>query len=117
MPSRVRKDRHRVLLKGMGASGGIAAGYARIVRDPTQVNRIHEGDILVTEMTNPMYVIAILKAAAIVTDVGGLLSHAAIIARELGIPCVVGTNTATKTLKDGERIRVNGNEGLIYAGD
>ncbi|RJS75589.1 hypothetical protein CW714_00170 [Methanophagales archaeon] len=72
---------------------------------------------IVTVMTNPMYVVAIQKAKAIVTDVGGMICHAAIIARELGLPCVVGTGKATKILKDNMEGIVDGTKGIVYLSD
>jgi len=89
-------------------------GKVKIILDPSDNSKMRKGDILVTEMTNPLFVPAIQKAKAIVTDVGGLLSHAAIVSRELGIPCVVGTKKATKILKDNQKIIVNATKGEIY---
>ena len=76
-----------------------------------------QGDILVTKMTDPDYVVAMKKACAIITDEGGITAHAAIVSRELGIPAVVGTEKATHTLHDGEIVTVDGNTGKIYMGD
>jgi pyruvate,water dikinase len=81
---------------------------------PSENPKVKNGDILVTTMTNPLFVPAIQKAAAIVTDVGGLLSHAAIVSREFGIPCIVGTKKATKILNDGDEIIVDGTKGEVY---
>ena len=75
-----------------------------------------KGDILVTEMTDPLYMLAIEKAKAIVTDVGGLLCHAAITSREMKIPCIVNTKKATKILKNNQKIIVNVTKGEIYEG-
>jgi len=75
-----------------------------------------KGDILVTEMTDPLYMLAIEKAKAIVTDVGGLLCHAAITSREMKIPCIVNTKKATKILKNNQKIIVNATKGEIYEG-
>jgi len=75
-----------------------------------------KGDILVTEMTDPLYMLAIEKAKAIVTDVGGLLCHAAITSREMKIPCIVNTKKATKVLKNNQKIIVNATKGEIYEG-
>jgi len=103
----------KILLKGMPASAGKAKGKVKIILDPEKINKMKEGDILVTEMTNPLFVPAMKKAVAIVTDVGGQLSHAAIVSREFGIPCVVATKKATKTLKDGMEVIVDGSKGLV----
>ncbi|MDD4858947.1 MAG: phosphoenolpyruvate synthase [Dehalococcoidales bacterium] len=105
-----------VLLSGAPASPGIAAGPVKIVPDPSQIDKVLTGDILVAEMTTPDFVPAMKRAAAIVTDRGGRTAHAAIVSRELGIPCVVGTEKATKALKDGQMITVDGSKGKVYAG-
>ena len=88
----------------------------KIVTDPSQIDRVLEGDVLVAEMTTPDYVPAMKRAVAIVTDRGGRTAHAAIVSREMGIPCVVGTGKATKTLKDGQVITVDGRYGKVFAG-
>jgi pyruvate,water dikinase len=104
------------ILKGAPASPGIASGPVHAIADIKDVGSLKSGEILVTTMTTPDFVPAMKKAAAIVTDQGGLTSHAAIISRELGVPCVVGTTTATQTLKTGQVITVNGATGEVYAG-
>ncbi len=106
-----------VILKGLAASPGIAAGRARVLKGPEEISRVMSGDILVTAMTSPDYVPAMKKAAAIVTDEGGITSHAAIVSRELGVPCVVGTGTATKVITDGMEVTVDGRSGLVYRGN
>ncbi len=106
--------KQKIILKGIPASAGVAKGKVRIILDPSECSNMRKGNILVTEMTNPLFVPAIQKAKAIVTDIGGLLSHAAIVSRELGIPCVVNTKKATKILKDNQKIIVNATEGEIY---
>jgi len=105
-----------VILKGAAASSGMAFGPAVVIHSPEDIDKIKEGDVLVTEMTTPDYVPAMKRATAIVTDKGGRTSHAAIVSRELGIPCVVGTDTATTTLKDIGVITVDGAKGVIYKG-
>jgi pyruvate,water dikinase len=105
-----------VLLSGSPASPGIASGPVKIVADPSLIDEVLDGDILVAEMTTPDFVPAMKRAVAIVTDRGGRTAHAAIVSRELGIPCVVGTEGATATLKDGQVITVNGASGKIYDG-
>ncbi len=106
-----------LLVSGISASPGIGVGKVKILKGPKELNKVKKGDILVTDMTDPDYVPAMKKASAIVTNKGGRTSHAAIVSRELGIPCVVGTEHATKFLKEGEVVTVNGYKGLIYAGD
>jgi len=105
-----------VLLSGSPASPGIASGPVEIVTDPSQIDKVKEGDILVAEMTTPDFVPAMKRASAIVTDRGGRTAHAAIVSRELGIPCVVGTEKAMATLKDSQVITVDGGAGKVYDG-
>ncbi len=105
-----------VLLQGAPASPIISSGKVVIIRSPKELSKIEKGCVMVTEMTNPDYVPAMRRAAAIITDKGGRTSHAAIVARELGIACVVGTGTATKSLKDGMLVTVDGSKGIVYKG-
>ncbi len=104
------------LLQGLAASPGIAHGVVKIIRSPKELNKIKQGDILVTKMTNPDYVPGMKRAAGIITDEGGSTSHAAIVSRELGVVCVVGTKDATKKLKDGNSVTIDGYNGLVYLG-
>ncbi len=110
------EEKRDVLLKGLSASPGIASGTVKIVKDASELSKVHEGDILVATMTNPDYVPAMKKASAIVTDEGGLTSHAAIVSREMMIPAIVGTDKATELLKDGDIITVDGSKGEVYKG-
>lgn len=105
-----------VLVRGIGASPGIASGLARLIARTDQQSALAPGEVLVTEMTSPDWVPMMRRAAAIVTDAGGMTSHASIVSRELGIPCVVGTGTATATLRDGMLVTVDGASGVITAG-
>jgi len=111
------KTKEKLILEGLGASPGVVKGKVKIILTPREANKMKDGEILVTVMTNPLYVTAIQRAKAIITDVGGMICHAAIVARELGIPCVVGTKKATKTLKDGLEVIVDGSEGKVYLSD
>ncbi len=104
------------ILTGLAASPGIGVGKVKIVKDLADLHKINSGDILVTGMTNPDMVVTMQKSAAIVTDEGGLTAHAAIISREMGIPCIVGTQEATIKLKEGEIITVDGTNGKVYKG-
>jgi len=104
------------ILTGAPASPGIGFGIAKIVFSPKEIDKIKIGDVLVASQTNPDYVPAMRKAAAIVTEKGGRTSHAAIVSRELGIPAVVGADGATRIIKEGEVITVNGGSGEIYKG-
>ncbi|MFA6082352.1 MAG: phosphoenolpyruvate synthase [Patescibacteria group bacterium] len=105
-----------ILLKGAPASMGSAFGPVKIIHKPSEIDKVNEGDVLVTEMTTPDFVPAMRRAAGIVTDTGGRTCHAAIVSRELGIPCVVGTGTATSVLKTGQMITVDGQNGQVYKG-
>jgi pyruvate,water dikinase len=104
------------LLSGISASPGIAAGPAQIVYHGSEINKVEEGEVLVAEMTTPDFVPAMKRAVGIVTDRGGRTCHAAIVSRELGVPCVVGTGNATKVLKDEQLITVDGSKGKVYEG-
>jgi len=105
-----------VLLTGDKASPGIASGPVKIIKEVSQIDKVHEGDILVAEMTTPDFVPAMKRAVAIVTDRGGRTAHAAIVSRELGIPCVVGTGEATTRLTNGQVVTVDGSHGKVYEG-
>jgi len=105
-----------VLLAGVSASPGIASGPVKILLNASQIDRVTDGDILVAEMTTPDFVPAMKRAAAIVTNRGGRTAHAAIVSRELGVPCIVGTDGATDTLTDNQIITVDGSHGKVYAG-
>ncbi|CAI1491961.1 MULTISPECIES: phosphoenolpyruvate synthase [Thermococcus] len=105
-----------VILKGLGASPGIGAGRVVVIFDASEIDKVKEGDVLVTTMTNPDMVPAMKRASAIITDEGGRTSHAAIVSRELGIPAVVGTKEATKKLKTGDYVTVDGTRGVVYKG-
>ena len=104
-----------VILTGEPASPGVATGIVNILKSAREINRIKAGDILVTDMTTPDFVPAMKKAVAIITNKGGQTSHAAIVSRELGVPCVVGTKTATTSLKPGRVVTVDGAKGEVYA--
>ena len=104
------------ILSGTSASPGIGTGPVKVLKSPKEIGKIQKGDVLVAPMTSPDYVPAMKKSAAIITDQGGETSHAAIVSRELGIPCVVGTKEATKRLKDGMIVSVDGSSGNIFAG-
>ena len=104
------------MLRGFGASPGVAAGVARILRGPAEMDKLKTGEILVTTMTTPDMVPAMSQAAGIVTDEGGMTCHAAIVSRELGVPCVVGTREATKLIADGSEVTVDGKTGVVFRG-
>ena len=103
----------RKVIKGTTAYPGKIRGIARVVFDPHRVNVFNSGDILVTGMTRPEYLPLMEKSAGFVTDAGGILSHAAIVARELKKPCVIGTIVGTKKIKDGMMVEVDADKGIV----
>jgi pyruvate,water dikinase len=105
-----------VLLSGQPASPGVGVGGVRIVLDPQDIDIVRPGDVLVAEMTTPDFVPAMKRASAIITERGGRTCHAAIVSRELGIPCVVGAGHATTQLAVGRQVTVDGSAGLVYDG-
>jgi len=105
-----------ILLNGTAASPGIGVGPVRVIKDLKDLDKIKGGDILVTKMTNPDMVVSMQKTVGIVTDEGGLTSHAAIVSREMGIPAVVGTENGTTKLQDGDIVTVDGSNGKVYKG-
>jgi len=106
----------RVLLRGLGAAPGRAGGPVALLSSLSEADTFEDGDVLVTHMTAPDWVPLMRRAAAIATDSGGMTCHAAIVSRELGIPCVVGTRDATKTLRDRQSVTVDGTRGVVLAG-
>lgn len=104
----------KMILKGLGASSGKVRGKIRIVSGANDVVKFQKNEVLVAKMTDPTMVIMMAKATAIVTDTGGITCHAAIVSREMGIPCVVATKNATQILKNEQEIIVDGDEGKIY---
>ena len=99
-------------IRGFAASRGVVEGPARVVRVVEEISRLQHGDILVCQVTNPTWAPIFQKIAGAVSDIGGSMSHAAIVAREYGLPAVVGTGSATSRIKDGQRIRVDGGRGV-----
>jgi pyruvate, water dikinase len=106
----------KILIKGETASRGVYAGKVRIIKDISELSKIEKGEVMVTKMTTPDMVPAMQKAGAIVTDEGGMTCHAAIVSREMGTPCIVGTEHATEILKDGQEITVHATRGIVYEG-
>ena len=104
-----------VLVRGIGASPGFVTGKAALIRRGSDYRRLASGSIVVARMTRTDMIIGVEKIAGIVTDVGGSLCHAAIVARELGIPCVVGTESATQEIREKQLIAVNGSDGIVRA--
>ncbi len=112
----IQEIQGQILVQGMAASPGIGSGIVKIVHSMEDLDKIKEGDILVTEMTNPDMVVSMQKASAIVTDEGGITAHAAIVSREMGIPAIVGTENATSKLEDGMEVTVDGFSGKVFLG-
>ncbi|MDO8483161.1 MAG: PEP-utilizing enzyme [bacterium] len=107
------ESKHSDSIRGQVAFKGHARGRVKIVNTVSELAKMHKGNILVSHMTNPDIVPAMKMAAAIVTDLGGITCHAAIVARELGKPCIIGTKIATKVLKDGNMVEVNADKGIV----
>lgn len=105
-----------IIMKGIGVSPGQASGKVRVILNVREISKFQQGEILVTEMTTPDWVPAMRIASAIVTNLGGKTCHAAIVSRELGVPCIVGTEKATKVFKDGQVITIDGQRGLVFRG-
>jgi len=106
----------KVLLTGLGAAPGVATGVVRLIASGRELDKVKQGDIMVTKMTMPDMVPGMKRAGAIVTDEGGMACHAAIVSRELGCPAVVGTKKATEILKEGMEVTVDGGKGTVYEG-
>ncbi len=103
----------KVLLKGTPASLGTVKGRVRVLRNPSESHKIKKGNILVVEMTDPLYMHAMMRAGGIITNIGGILCHAAIVSREFHIPCIVGTGNATEVLEDDQLIILNATKGEV----
>lgn len=116
MESSVANVQLKALVRGLAASPGIGRGKVKYIKDISEIERVQDGDVLVTMMTNPDMVPAMRRASAVVTEEGGRTCHAAIVSRELGIPCIVGAKDATKILKDGMEITVDAKRGVVYEG-
>ena len=102
------------LVTGLVASKGIAKGNCVIVNSVTDFSKVKKGDILVVKNTDPSYVILFSRVAGIITEVGGMCSHAAIVSREMGLPCIVGTGNAREILKDGLKVVLDAEQGIVY---
>ncbi|HSH36842.1 phosphoenolpyruvate synthase, partial [Schnuerera sp.] len=112
----IAQEELKALVRGLAASPGIGTGKVKNIKDISEIARVEEGDILVTIMTNPDMVPAMRRASAVVTEEGGRTCHAAIVSRELGIPCIVGAKGATEALKEGMEITVDAKRGVVYKG-
>jgi pyruvate,water dikinase len=110
-PNTSQREANRV--KGVAGSAGVARGTARVIRSLAEAGKLQPGDVLVAAATEPPWTPLFATASAIVTDVGGVLSHSAVVAREYRIPAVVGTGHATTTFEDGQLLEVDGNAGIV----
>jgi pyruvate,water dikinase len=113
----VAEPEGETLVRGLGAAPGVGHGEVKIISELSRGNDLKEGDVLVTHMTAPDWVPLMRRSAAIITDSGGMTCHAAIVSRELGIPCVVGAADATSKLRDGELVTVDATHGTVYEGE
>jgi pyruvate,water dikinase len=111
--SRAPEEGQENELRGFAASKGIVEGVARVLKTVNEIGQIREGEILVCPVTAPSWAPVFSKIRAAVSDIGGTMSHAAIVAREYGMPAVVGTGQATKRIKTGQRLRVDGDRGVV----
>jgi len=112
--SEVRADEARDgMLKGVGASAGVVTGRAAVVLDAASAGSLGSGAVLVTRQTDPGWAAVFFLACGLVVERGGMLSHGAIIAREYGIPAVIGIRDATRLIRDGEMLRVDGSTGVV----
>ena len=109
----VEQDARESVIKGIPASKGTVEGTARVIRSLDEIDRLKPGDVLVCKSTAPPWTPMFGIACAVVTDAGGVQSHSAIVAREYAIPCVVSTGAGTSRIRDGSRVRVNGDEGTV----
>ena len=100
-------------LRGVAAAPGVAEGPARVITSPSQLGEVQAGEVLVCPITAPSWAPVFTKIAAAVSDIGGIMAHAAIVSREYGLPAVVGTGFGTKTIKTGQRVRVDGSRGIV----
>jgi len=110
------EDEDEQVVSGLGASPGKASGEARIIRELDELDKVGDGDVIIAEMTTPDMVPAMKRAAGIVTDEGGMTSHAAIVSRELGVPAIVGAEHATSRLEDDQVITIDGDKGSVTPG-
>lgn len=104
----------KIIARGRPASPGKMTGVVRVVTKLDELSKVVPGCILVVKNSNPAWSIGMMKASGLISEVGGIISHAAIVAREMGIPCIVAVENATTILKDDQIVEINGTEGIIY---
>jgi pyruvate,water dikinase len=100
-------------LLGVAASPGVVEGTARVILSPTELDAVQEGEVLICPITAPSWAPVFTKISAAVSDIGGIMAHAAIVSREYGLPAVVGTGFGTKSIKTGQMVRVDGSRGVV----
>lgn len=108
-----KEEISKTVLKGIPGYPGIYEGTARFITEPKDLDEVKKGEVLVCKMTNPAWVVCFSQIGALVTDTGGALSHPAVVSREFGIPCVVGTRRATQLIKTGDKVRIDGTTGTV----
>ena len=106
----------KIIARGRPASPGFVSGKVRVLVDLDELPNIGVGEILVVKTSNPAWVVGMMNSSALISEVGGIISHAAIVAREFGIPCVVAVENASKIFKTGQMVKVDGDKGIIYEG-
>lgn len=104
----------RELARGVAASPGEAEGKVVVVQSVLELSKVQEGDILVVRESNPAWTVAMMNATGLISQFGGIICHAAIIAREMGIPCIVDVENATDLFRDGMQIKIDGTKGIVY---
>ncbi len=104
----------KLIARGLGASSGNYTGRIRVMHHPDELDQLQAGEVLVVKSSNPAWTLGMLKAGAVLSELGGVISHSAIVAREMGIPCIVGVKNATSVLVTGMTVRVDGEKGDIY---
>ncbi len=104
----------KMIAQGVGVSTGIFTGPVRVLSNPSEVDQLQDGEVLVVERSSPLWTVGMLRAGAIISEFGGIISHAAIVAREMGVPCVVAVEHATSQLVNGMLVRVDGETGTIH---
>lgn len=103
-----------LIAQGLGASTGIVTGRVRVLSSPSELDQLEAGEVLVVQHSSPAWSIGMLRAGAIISEYGGIICHAAIVAREMGVPCVVAVDHATSVLANGMFVRVDGEAGTIH---
>lgn len=104
----------KIVARGMGTSPGVATGPVTVGKNISDLSRVQNGDVIVVRESNPAWTVGMMKASALISELGGIICHAAIVAREMGVPCVVNVENATQILRDGMRVKVDGEKGIIY---